>query len=1171
MYRTNSGSYIYSASDLILFMQSPFAAWMERYALDYPDKVLDIRDSVDPMLSLLADKGNIHEAEYIASLQTQYGSSNVAVIDRGPDAAEKTLLAMQNGFDVICQAFLERDEFKGYADFLIKRPGKSLFGDYYYEAWDTKLSKTTRPYFIIQLCCYSWMLELLQGYLPEEVVVVLGNMNTDRIRISAYYAYFLTLKQHFLEQQSKFNGNLSELPDPVFCNDYGRWSKFAEQLIEKSDSLSVVANIRKSHIKKLYDVGITRLETLANSELEVVKGITPATLAKIKAQASIQLESRKKGKTSYKVLATEKGKGLYCLPPHSTLDVFFDIEGHPLLEGGLEYLWGVSFNDINAVRGKNYAFKDWWAHNREQERIAFEGFIDWLYDRWQQDPNMHVYHYASYEITAINKLANREQTRLEKVSELLSNGVFVDLYQIVRSGLLIGEPSYSIKKVEHLYRGKRTTEVANGGDSTVFYDKWLTEGGETEWIAQSYGYADWCRNPENFDWQQWPVLKAIRDYNIDDCESTLELTNWLRDVQKQSGIEYSPTDNSLLIEIEKTDRQKENSEKRQALKDRQQRIIDQFKSDESLTNDPRASLLSDLIKFYERERKPQGFAYFLRSQKTDGELIDDDTVIFDIGIQSVDKEEDKLVCRAIYDLDQPLRKDKFKTATIKNTNVTVNKINFEEVDVHHGLISFELNPIYEDALNQVPLVLFGNEDYINTDTLENRICEITEQYFSTRKISKLLETLIDHAAPRLNQIKALPVTRDLYPDDQDYMDAMIRAVQAMDETVLCIQGPPGAGKTYSAKLVIKALLESNKRIGVMSNSHAAIMNVLKTLAEDLPDTLIAKVGGFESAKDFNEKFPDSDFPGFRYRGSMQFTKSEPMESFGVIGATVYSFAKGQVYEAPFDYLFVDEASQVALANLIAVSGAAKNIILMGDQMQLEQPIQGAHPGQSGSSALEYMLQGHAVIPKDVGIFLERTYRMHPEVCAPLSEVVYESRLVADLPNNQQVIHLPNPRLVNKSFGILHIPVEHEGNTQSSEEEASICLQLINELMTGTFQDKDKKITKLTENDILVVAPYNMQVNLLKERLGEKYRVGTIDKFQGQEAPVVIISMAVSDVNDSPRGLDFIFDINRLNVAISRAKALAIIVANESLDSITNVNIKQMEKVGFYLKLKGLYE
>jgi uncharacterized protein len=253
-----------------------------------------------------------------------------------------------------------------------------------------------------------------------------------------------------------------------------------------------------------------------------------------------------------------------------------------------------------------------------------------------------------------------------------------------------------------------------------------------------------------------------------------------------------------------------------------------------------------------------------------------------------------------------------------------------------------------------------------------------------------------------------------------------------------------------------------------------------------------------------------------------------------------------------------------LANLVAASGAARNIVLMGDQMQLEQPIQGSHPGQAGSSALEFMLKDHAVIPENTGIFLERSFRMHSSICQPLSEVVYEGRLQADADNDKQQINIPKPNSITQTYGILRVTVKHEDNTQKSEEEVERIQQLLAELKTGTFTDKQGQQHPIKDQDILIVAPYNMQVNLLKNKLGGSYQIGTIDKFQGKEAPVVIISMAVSDVEDSPRGMDFVFDINRLNVAISRAKALAIILANEGLEQCMVNGVGQMEKVGFFM-------
>lgn len=423
MYKTSANNYVYSPSDLTLYMRSPFASWMERYDKEQSDKdwlnKLNLQKSTDPMIRLLAGQGNKHEQTFLDILKLRYGVDQVAIIDTTDkvQAAQQTENGMLKGAAVIYQAYLSCDNFAGFADFLVKREGKSRFGDYYYEAWDTKFSKSTQAYFVVQLCCYSWMLEAIQGTLPDEIVIVLGSQKEQRLRIAAYYSYFISLKQRFLQDQALFTGKAEEMPDPALCSDYGVWGDYAKHLLANSDSLALVANIRKSQIKRLKQVGITTLTGLANTEEAGISGMANDSFNKLKAQASAQLKSRGQVTPYFEVQKNLHNKGLEALPPKSEKDVFFDIEGYPLLDGGLEYLWGVSYYDEHAPKGNQYAFKDWWAHDQDQEKQAVEGFIDWVYARWQNDQSLHVYHYASYEITALLKLTSRYQTRLDQLTE----------------------------------------------------------------------------------------------------------------------------------------------------------------------------------------------------------------------------------------------------------------------------------------------------------------------------------------------------------------------------------------------------------------------------------------------------------------------------------------------------------------------------------------------------------------------------------------------------------------------------------------------------------------------------------------------------------------------------------------------------------------------------------
>ncbi|WP_347990269.1 TM0106 family RecB-like putative nuclease [Methylomonas sp. AM2-LC] len=1168
--RTNN--IIYSPSDLVVFMRSNFASWMDRLSIEHPEMIAGIERTVDPLMNLLANKGNLHENNFLRHLVDTHGVDSVAIVkaDDQSERIRQTIAFMESGFPFIYQAALARDCFSGSADFLVKKQGSSCFGDYQYEPWDCKLSQTTQAYFLIQLCCYSWMLEEIQQKRPMDAVIMLGDFTEDRFSVARYYNFFNNLKTEFLGAQITFIPDFSQMPDPAFFSENGTWTGFANEWMERTDSLGLVAGIRKSQIKKLRDASVNTLTELANLEdTFTIKGFQTASLSKLKAQAEIQFASRGLKKPLFKVLSIDNGKGLSTLPPESAHDLYFDVEGHPLYDRGLEYLWGVTFKCPVTKKGKKYAFKDFWAHTPDQEKAAFEKFVDWAYSRWQRNQTMHIYHYAAYEVSVMRRLSTKYETRIRETAELLANGVFVDLFRIVSNSLIVGEPKYSIKNLEHIYRDKRTTQVANGGDSVVFYEMWRQSGGVDRWCSE--GYAEWEKLQENFDWKKWPELNDIREYNIDDCESTLDCCAWLRDIQTKEGISYAPL-NKLESDTEKTVRQIQSAEKKKNIKEWHEQLFKRFSSDEYLQSQAHVQLAMDVLGYFNRENKPKIWAFFERQEKTDEALFDDDTCINGLVIKNIQQVVDStfsVTCE--FDPRQPIRKDKFSTGTIKGTDVKFKAAVFLPCS-ENNMIEFSVESV--DALKSVPggkLHAFADEPFLNTEKMETRLCEVAEAVLDMYE-SDVVSTILNQDKPTFNvldnndQSPILPINHERFITDNEYLSAVIRSIQSLNQSVMCIQGPPGAGKTFFSSHVITALVESGKRVGVMSNSHAAIMNLLDSVLKIRPNLSIAKVGGFGSKQDdFRKKYPEENYPNFIYRSSMMFTKRDPYHSFALVGGTAFTFASDIAFDHPLDVLFVDESSQTALAHILAVAGAAKSIVLMGDQMQLGSPTQGTHPGNSGLSALEHMLAGHSVIPEDKGIFLDKTYRMNPSVCEPLSEVVYEGKLRAAEGNEKQIIAIPNPNKISISNGILVVDAEHIGNRQSSQEEVLVIKLLIDELKTGMYVDKHGASHAITNDNILIISPFNMQVNLLKEHL-PGFSIGTIDKFQGQESAVVIISMAVSDVEESSRGLSFLFDINRLNVAISRAKALAIIVANPGLEKCNVTSLEQMEKCSFFSRL-----
>jgi hypothetical protein len=395
------------------------------------------------------------------------------------------------------------------------------------------------------------------------------------------------------------------------------------------------------------------------------------------------------------------------------------------------------------------------------------------------------------------------------------------------------------------------------------------------------------------------------------------------------------------------------------------------------------------------------------------------------------------------------------------------------------------------------------------------------------------------------------------PPGQDIVQDSLAAAMAMDGTCLYVQGPPGSGKTYTGSRMIAGLLAAGQRVGIMSNSHKAINHLLKGVMQVAAERRLAVQAVKKAARDRPDTAYDED-PG----GVVNLYQNGDVWASGaqLVAGTAWLFADPAAEQA-LDVLFVDEAGQVALANLVAAGTSARNIVLLGDQMQLSQPVQGEHPGRSGDSVLDWLLDGAATIAPDRGIFLATSHRMHPRVCRFISDAVYDGRLEPEEGNERRTLVLgagAHPLL--RPAGIVHAAIEHEGCSQSSEAEAVLAAEIYASALRQHRTDKEGVVHPITAANILVVAPYNVQVNLLKRLLPADARIGTVDKFQGQEAELVIVSMTTSSEQDLPRHLEFLYSKNRLNVAVSRAKCLAIVIANPALTAIKCHTPEQMALV-----------
>jgi uncharacterized protein len=366
----------------------------------------------------------------------------------------------------------------------------------------------------------------------------------------------------------------------------------------------------------------------------------------------------------------------------------------------------------------------------------------------------------------------------------------------------------------------------------------------------------------------------------------------------------------------------------------------------------------------------------------------------------------------------------------------------------------------------------------------------------------------------------------------------MRLAPNLEGGVFPVQGPPGAGKTHTGARMICTLVQSGKKVGVTANSHKVIRNLLDEVLE-AANELAVPLNCIQKPSEIED-----DLPRLQFTTDNDELLTAISTNCQVAGATAWFWARPDAFEL-VDVLFIDEAAQMSLANVLAVSQAAKTVILLGDPRQLDQPMQGSHPEGTDVSALDHILGQHATVPADRGLFLEETWRLHPEICTFTSELFYEDRLRSR--PGLELQRILSTKCRADGSGLRFLPILHEGNQSSSREEADTIRDLVAEILASKASWIDGKGTEATIglDDILIIAPYNAQVFELQERIPGG-RIGTVDKFQGQEAPIVIYSMTTSSHADAPRGMEFLYSSNRLNVATSRARCVCILVGSPAV-------------------------
>ncbi|MEX2660045.1 MAG: TM0106 family RecB-like putative nuclease [Acidimicrobiales bacterium] len=1129
MYRSGTRT-ILSPSDLVTHLGCEHATERERRVLLGE---LTAPEQHDPDLDVLRRRGAEHELAELARFRaagltvgevTTTGSSPEALA-----AAEaETLALMQAGVDVVFQATFFDGRWRGHADFLVRTDAPSDLGPWSYDVADTKLARRAKPAALVQLCAYAEHVARLQGTWPRQLIVITGDGEHHRHRTSDVVSYFRMVKARF---EATIDGPLDAVDAvPVSHCEVCAWAPACEEEWRAADHLSLIAGVRSGAVAKLAAAGITTGALLAGSaDGAPVDGMELDLLDRLRRQARLQLSQRADGVVRHELLLPDPPsvpvppvhersgdqppeprppRGLAALPEPSPGDLFFDIEGDPWEgEHGIEYLFGV----VGAPDpdGSPPPFTGFWGHDEAGERAAFEALVDLVVERLDHHPDMHVYHYAPYERTVLQRLAGRYDTRQAEVDRILRGQVLVDLYQVVRHAVLVSQDGYGLKKLEPLYLAPRTGEaITDGSSSIVVYEEWLETG-----------------DPQ--------LLEDIRAYNEIDCRSTLGLRDWLEARREELALltgepvpRPEPAEGAASTAVAEADEE-------------HAAAVEALLADVPLDHAARSvdgcarQLLADLLGWHRREERPGWWSWYERLEKTDQELVSDREAIGGLlPLGPVDPEGEPRVHRYAFDPEQdhklPLGKEVADPRTGRSAGTLV------RLDAAGGTLDLD-RPARAEAPHPTALI---PPRPIATKPLRQALLALAEHVVANG---------LDHDGPWRAACgllrRDLPRLRGagsahLQAAHEDVGDALVRLAGQLDGSTLAVQGPPGSGKTRSGADAVVALVAAGRRVGITAHSHAAITNLLEAVckraaAAGHPLRAVQKCDADQVCRS-----PSVDLA----KTNADVVAALASGEVDVVAGTPWLFAREDL-RGELDVLVVDEAGQLSLANTLAVSGAATDLVLLGDPQQLAQPSKGTHPDGAEASGLDHVLDGAATIDPERGLFLDRSFRMHPDICRFVSTVSYDDRLHPAAGCERRAV---GDSSVIGGAGLRWVPVEHAGNRTRSAEEADVVATLVDGLLGREVTDVTGATSVLRPEGVLVIAPYNAQVAALHDVVTPGVRVGTVDRFQGQQAPVVLYSLTASSAADIRRGIGFLLSTHRLNVAVSRAQALVAVVGSPAL-------------------------
>jgi predicted RecB family nuclease len=1065
-----------------------------------------------PDTQILRDLGIAHENDYVQSLVLQ-GLQVLLLrgLENDAEAMAATLAAMQRGIDVIVQAALGDGRWFGRADVLRRIDLPSRFGPWSYEVYDCKLARETKGTTVLQLSLYAHLVEQLQGVLPEFMYVVAPGQNfePEQFRVLDYAAYYRLIKSRLEETVRAGDTTPATYPEPTAHCEVCRWNLECDQQRRRDDHLSLAAGVSRLQRKQFTLWNIRTVAELAVLPVPIEqrpKHGSRESYFRAREQARIQVAGRTTDRPVYEVLSLSERHGLSLLPEPSSGDIFFDLEGDPFTGlKGIEYLFGAALESKSEP-----IYVSRWAHTPAEENQAFEWFVDLVMDRWSQNPNMHVYHFAPYEPSAMKRLMGRYGTREDEIDRMLRGRVFVDLHTVLRRSVRASVEHYSLKALEAFHQFERKTSLSNAAQAMRIF----RHGLEANRLSE---ISDETRD-------------TVLVYNTDDCLSTRSLRNWLEGERLKllgAGQQVPRPIASDPVPSE-------------AISERQQRIealvqsltigIPEDPSERSREEDAKW-LLAALLDWHRRESKADWWEFFRLRELTDEELLDEKSAISGLTfLQTIDTIRGIPRDRYSY--------EKQETGVRSGDSVRQGELKIGEVisiDTSSRIVDIKKT---KKTGSIHPTAVFTDKTGPNSQILADALFRLgswiaSSGIESTGPYRAARDLLLRHPPRLANDASLLPHASETAGD------AANRLASLLDNTVLAIQGPPGTGKTFTAARMICELVRKNKKVGITATSHKVIRKLLDEVMLAAAECDLQNLRVILKVKEVPNETP----PGITFTTDNADPLAALAKGTPIAAGTAWMWSREEYFEA-VDVLFVDEAGQMCLADVLAIAQAAKSIVLLGDPQQLDQPSQGSHPDGANVSALEHLLGGAKTIPPGRGLFLDKTWRMHPDICRFTSEVFYDNRLHSRDCLERQIVS-GHPTL---SGGRLWFaPVMHEGNQNASPEEIECIATIINSLLQPGIEwsDSDGGTRPLRLDDILIVAPYNAQVaDLILKIPGA--RIGTVDKFQGQQAPVVIYSLTTSSPEDAPHGMEFLYSLNRLNVATSRAQGMVIVVGSPLL-------------------------